>query len=67
MMSFDEALLSVCSDLKLAFTLKAEQQAAVQHIFNKKHTFCVLPTGFGKSMIYALPPLVMDKVCDILG
>ena len=59
---FDEALLSVCESLKLPFTLKDEQCEALRLLFEKKHTFCLLPTGFGKSVIFVLPPLIMDKV-----
>ena len=61
-MSFDETLWSLCNDLKLSFTLKSEQISAMHHIFNKRHTFCVLPTGFGKSLIFAYAWLVLLSV-----
>ena len=38
----------------LAFTLKTEQESAMHHLFNGKDVMAVLPTGFGKSLIFQL-------------
>jgi bloom syndrome protein len=62
MASFSEAIHLVLKELKVSFELKEEQELAVKYICEGKHVFCSLPTGFGKSMIYALPPLILDKV-----
>ena len=42
--------------------LKTEQLKALGGLMNGRHTFCVLPTGFGKSEIFILPPLLYDEV-----
>ena len=49
-----EVLLEL-SEAGLAFTLKTEQESAMHHlIFNGKDVMAVLPTGFGKSLIFQL-------------
>ena len=58
----DAKIKEVISDLNLQFNLKQEQELAITHICQGLHVFCALPTGYGKSIIYALPPLIMDKV-----
>ena len=55
---FDAALDSVLSSLERKFTLKEEQLLALKHFVTKKGVFALLPTGFGKSLIYQLAPLV---------
>ena len=40
------------SDLR--FVLKAEQKEAVESLLKGKDVFSVLPTGFGKSLIFQL-------------
>lgn len=42
--------------------IKDKQREAIQHICKKEDTFCVLPTGYGKSLIFGLLPLVTDMV-----
>ena len=44
--------------------LKEEQQQAINFILNKNNVFAFLPTGYGKSEIYVLPPLLLDEVND---
>ena len=48
-----EVLLEL-SEAGLAFTLKTEQESAMHHLFNGKDVMAVLPTGFGKSLIFQL-------------
>ncbi len=43
------------------FQLKEEQITAIQSVLNGKDTFVSLGTGFGKSMIYIIPPLVLTQ------
>ena len=38
------------------------QISVIQDVIQGKHVFVNLPTGFGKSAMYAMFPLVMDKV-----
>ena len=42
--------------------LKEEQIKGICSILNGKNTLCVLPTGYGKSLIYCLVPLLLDEV-----
>ena len=43
--------------------LKSEQKEMIQNVLESKDSMAVLPTGFGKSMRYVLPPpLILDKV-----
>src|SRR4029434_1352280 len=39
-----------------AFILKEEQRNAIKAFVDQKDVFAVLPTGFGKSLIYQLAP-----------
>lgn len=48
-----EVLLKL-SESGLSFTLKREQELAMRHLFNGKDVMAVLPTGFGKSLIFQL-------------
>ena len=61
-MAFKTATNEVSKNLGLGFDLREEQLAAMQAICEKNHTFCLLPTGYGKSVIFTLTPLIMDQV-----
>jgi ATP-dependent DNA helicase RecQ len=41
---------------------KSEQKEIIQSVLERKDSLAVLPTGFGKSMCYVSPPLILDKV-----
>ena len=44
-------------------SLNAKQVEVVNYVLNKQAvTFSVLPTGYGKSETFALPPLLLDEV-----
>jgi superfamily II DNA helicase RecQ len=62
--SIDEVLSKVISDIQLAtdhcIQLKEEQDKAVRDILKGKHVFAVLPTGYGKSLIYQ----AFVRACD---
>jgi superfamily II DNA helicase RecQ len=47
---------------KLEFDLRQEQADIICSLINKKDVFSVLPTGFGKSLTYIFPPLILDEV-----
>ena len=48
---------------KLSITeLKPKQHEAIISYVTGNDTFIVLPTGFGKSLIYAILPLVFNKI-----
>ena len=42
--------------------LKEKQQEAVMSFLDGKDTFVSLPTGYGKSLIYALLPFAFDRI-----
>ena len=42
--------------------LKEKQKEAVSTFLQGRDTFVALPTGYGKSLIYAILPLVFDKL-----
>ena len=41
-------------------SLKTDQVQAIVNIINKKHSLVVLPTGYGKTDIFMLTPLILD-------
>jgi superfamily II DNA helicase RecQ len=47
---------------QLKFDLKPEQLSIIRDILNKKCAMGILPTGFGKSITYVAPPLMLDLV-----
>ena len=61
-------LLAAFDNLKqqynIDYDLKPEQKQCLDHILTGKSLCCVLPTGFGKSAAYLLPPLLLDEVSD---
>ena len=42
--------------------LKEKQLEALESFIGGNDTFISLPTGYGKSLIYAILPLVFDKI-----
>ena len=65
---FEEALRESMTALKLAgLVLKEEQKTALYAVTSKKQDcLCILPTGFGKSLIFQLVPFVdrLEKVSN---
>ncbi len=61
-MSLEALAHSVMRDLGLDFPLKGAQMEILDVIFQGQHCFSVLPTGYGKSMTFVLPPLMKDRV-----
>ena len=52
----------ILQDKQFHLQLKSEQKEIIQNVLERKDSMAVLPTGFGKSMCYVLPPLILDKV-----
>jgi len=48
--------------LKLNLVLKEEQEKVIEAILRKEDVVAYLPTGYGKSLCYSLPPVLFDKV-----
>ena len=62
----EKAIDSVCSTVGIA-SLKAKQREAITRFVGGEDVFIYLPTGFGKSLCYALLPLVFDYLRGSAG
>ena len=60
--SIDTAITKVISQLENISALKDEQRTALEAFLSGKDVFALLPTGFGKSLIYQLAPLVAKEM-----
>ena len=60
-MNFQEALAEATKEVGLV-SLKAKQVEAMEAFVNGKDVFVSLPTGYGKSLIYAILPLIYNKL-----
>ena len=52
-MCLSEVLLEL-NETGMVLSLEKEQESAMRHIFNGKDVMAILPTGFGKSLIFQL-------------
>ena len=59
--SLDEAIAQSMQLMGIS-SLKTKQQEAIKAFMNGKDVFVTLPTGYGKSLIYLLLPLIFDRV-----
>lgn len=60
--SMEKRINEILMEKKYNFHVKCEQLSVIENILLGKDTFAVLPTGYGKSMCYILPPLLLQKV-----
>ena len=60
--TFKQRLEHVLIKEKWPYSLKTEQVEALKNVFEGKHTLCLLPTGFGKSDLFALSSMITDPV-----
>lgn len=58
--TFLTIIKKIQEDFKFEFDLKKEQEEIIDSILKKQHTFGILPTGFGKSLTFIVPPLLLD-------
>jgi ATP-dependent DNA helicase RecQ len=57
----DLAILKCLNDFKVKH-LKKEQRECLEKVLNNKDVLAVLPTGYGKSLIYQLLPSVYEEM-----
>ena len=60
--SIEEAYARVQTKYDFPETLKEEQIQCLDLLTHNEDLLCVLPTGYGKSIIYTLIPLLLDEV-----
>ena len=66
-MDSKEGVIDLYQNLRLRFpnlpeNVKDKQVDILFRIINNKHTFGILPTGFGKSLIYFIATLMLELV-----
>ena len=59
-MSWKEKVPKVLTEHNFSIELKSEE--IISAIMDGKDVFAQLPTGYGKSLIYTLLPLLMDEI-----
>jgi len=68
-MDFTEAVRSAVLTMGL-MPLKDKQLEALRSFVSGKDTFVALPTGYGKSVIFAVLPLIFNymlgKICNFI-
>ena len=52
---------------EITFPLKEKQMETLQHVYEGKDCISVLPTGYGKSIIYQTMPWFLQKDLDRPG
>lgn len=61
-MSLREVCNTILTEKGFHFVIKDKQIEIVDTIFNGQDIFTVLPTGYGKTACYMLPPLLFDQL-----
>jgi len=61
-MDLNQAFSLVRDQYNINISLKQEQVEILQLLLLKKNVVAILPTGFGKSFLFLLPPLLLDQV-----
>ena len=59
-MNIDKLISDVQEQFGWRYELKTDQKNIISSVLNKKHTVAVKSTGYGKSLTYLLPPLILD-------
>ena len=65
--SIDTAVEELSAKLGFALKLKEEQTVAVKSLLDGKDVLGILPTGFGKSMVYQMFVTASDKMALVIS
>ncbi len=60
-----DAICSVVENIPSICELNPEQEECLVHILNGGDVVALLPTGFGKSKIFQLLPIVSEKLVSV--
>ena len=60
------AMQKLCDSLGLGVVLKDKQVEVIEELMKGNSVFAMLPTGYGKSLCFWLPPLLLAKVSTFL-
>src|SRR3977135_633770 len=64
-------LLSVCRETaRRTFRIQSlhpEQESAMLAVLNGRDAFVALPTGFGKSLIYQVPAMIVERPTIVIS
>lgn len=62
-MNVENLFCRISSIYKLPKPLKTDQATIIDILLNKKEdVIAILPTGYGKSLLYLATPLILDEV-----
>jgi superfamily II DNA helicase RecQ len=61
-MKLEDAFCRLKRKLKINFDLKTCQKETIQSLLCFNDTFAILPTGYGKSFIFSIFPLLKDEL-----
>ena len=64
MADFERSVDYAKKEFNIEFRLREKQQETLQHLFEGRDVISVLPTGYGKSVIYQLLPWMFQKKHD---
>ena len=65
-MPIEKECNAILAEKNFDYKIKPKQSDVISSLLKKNDTFAVLATGYGKSICYVLPPLIMDKVNIIM-
>ena len=65
--NFEKQLEEAKAALGVSFQLKDLQKEALFSFLCGKDTFCLLPTSYGKSIIYQMTPFLTGGCCLVIG
>ena len=64
MATFSKGIQRVCDTFGIS-KLYEEQLQCLEAAVEKRNVYASLPTGYGKSMIFYVLPIVADEVCGL--